>query len=240
MFSTKSRQLTKSRVKHIQCHLVTLLGTSNSDQTLVAILLRLVDLNDTPTEMPDLVDLGSSLADNRTNHIVGDVDLLSQWLTGHHAANRSPSGGAGLSGLGSSVWSGLVRASASICSMWRGTIGHGGLADRGGCGLAMEIGDAICTSCGAVGVRVVSPEGVWVTVLAADWLRNVRDNLHAARNSSSRATATGSVRGSGRSAETIGELLDQSNGDIVGGDVDCIRNTKDYERTLRGQGKTGI
>lgn len=190
--------------------------------------------------MTDLVDLGSSLADYRTDHIVRDIDLLSQWLAGHHAANRGTSGSAGLGWLGSSVWSGLLRASAGICSMRRGTIGHSGLANRGGCGLAMEVGNAICTSCGAVGVRVVSSEGVRVAVLAADWLRNIRDDLHTTRDSSSRTTATCGVRRSSRPAKTIGELLDQSNGDVVSGNVDCIRNTEDYEGTLRRQGKAGI
>lgn len=190
--------------------------------------------------MSDLIDLGSTLADNGTNHIVGDVDLLSQWLARHDATNRSSSRGACLSGLGCSIGSGLSRTSTGVRGMGSSAIWHSGLRDRGGCRLAMEVGNAIGTCRSPIGVRVMSSEGIRMTILATDGLRNIRYHLHAARDGSSRTSAPGSVGRSGRSAETLGELLDQSNGNIVGGDVNCICDTENYKGALRRQGKARI
>lgn len=126
-----------------------------------------------------------------------------------------------------------MRASTGVRGMGSSAIWHGRLGDRGGCRLAMEIGNTIGTGRSAIGVRMMSSEGVRMTILAADGLGNIRHHLHAARDGSSRTSAPGSVGRSGRSAETLGELLDQSNGNIVGGNVNCIRDTEYYKGTLR-------
>lgn len=233
-------KLTKSRVQHVQGHLVAFLSTSDGHQTLVAALLWLVDLDDASTEMSDFVDLGSALSDDRANHVVGDVDLLSQWLAGHHAANRSCSRSAGLGGLGCSVRTGLVGTSTGIRGMGGSAIRHGRLVDRGRSRLAMEVGNTVGTRRSAVRMRVMSSEGLRMTVLAADRLGDIGHHLHTARDGSSRTSAAGSVGRSGWSAETLGELLDQGNGNIVGGNVDCIRNTEDHKGALRRQGKACI
>jgi len=73
----------KSRVEHIECHLVALCRASDSDKSLVAVVLRFVDLDHTATKVSDLVDLGTTLANNGTDHVVGDEDLLCDRLTWH-------------------------------------------------------------------------------------------------------------------------------------------------------------
>lgn len=69
-------KLTKSRIQHVQRHLVTLLGSRDRNQALIAAFLRLVDLDHATTQVPNLIDLRTALPDNSTNHIVGDVNLL--------------------------------------------------------------------------------------------------------------------------------------------------------------------
>jgi hypothetical protein len=58
-----------------------------SDETLVAIVSGLVDLDDVATELTHLVALRTTLADDRTNHVVGrHGDLLRQGLAGLNIA----------------------------------------------------------------------------------------------------------------------------------------------------------
>lgn len=191
--------------------------------------------------MSDFVDLRSALPDNRANHVVGNVDLLSQWLAWHRAAaaswaSRSPR----LSRLSGSVLCGLLRSTGPICGMGAAAIRHGGLADGRGHRLAMHVGDAITACRGAVGVRMVSLERIRMAVLPTGWLRDIRHNLHTTGDGAGWAPAARGVGRGRRTAETLGELLDKSDGNVVGGDVDGIRNSEDHEGTFSGQGKTGI
>jgi hypothetical protein len=78
--SSHSSLRTKSRIEHVECHLVTFLGSRNGDKTFIAVVLRLIDFDDTSTELTDLVDLSTTLAYNSTYHVVGNVNLLCQWL----------------------------------------------------------------------------------------------------------------------------------------------------------------
>lgn len=119
------------------------------------------------------------------------------------------------------------------------TVGHG-LRDRRRCGLAVHIRNTVSTRCGAVGVRVVPPEGVGVTVLTTSRLRDVRHDLHATGYCSSGTTAPSSVCRSCRSSKAFSELLNEGHGDIVCGDVYGISNTKDDERPFGRQGKASI
>jgi hypothetical protein len=58
-----------------------------SDETLVAIVSGLVDLDDVATELTHFVDLRTTLADDRTIHVVGrHGDLLRQGLAGLNIA----------------------------------------------------------------------------------------------------------------------------------------------------------
>lgn len=69
--------LTKTRIEHEERHLVALLCTSDGNKTLVAVVLRLINLDDTSTELAYLVDLCTALSDDSADHVVGDEDLLS-------------------------------------------------------------------------------------------------------------------------------------------------------------------
>ena len=56
--------------------MITLLCASDCDQSLVAVVLGLVDLDHTSAQLPNLIDLGASLADDGADHIIGDENLL--------------------------------------------------------------------------------------------------------------------------------------------------------------------
>jgi len=56
--------------------LVTLLCACYRDQPLITIVLGLVDLDHTSAQLPNLIDLGASLADDGADHIIGDENLL--------------------------------------------------------------------------------------------------------------------------------------------------------------------
>lgn len=68
--------LTESGIEHVKRHLVALLGTSNSDQALVAVISRLIDLDDATAEGTNLVDLSAPFANNGTDHVIGNIYLL--------------------------------------------------------------------------------------------------------------------------------------------------------------------
>jgi hypothetical protein len=78
-------RLTQSRIEHVQGHLVAFLRASNSDKALVVVILWLVDLNDATRELTDLVDLRSSFANDGTDHVIRDEDLLGDGLAWYHA-----------------------------------------------------------------------------------------------------------------------------------------------------------
>lgn len=69
-------KLTKSRVQHVKCHPITLFGSGNSHKSLVAVILRFVDFNDTTTDLSNFIDLLAALADNGANHIIRNENLL--------------------------------------------------------------------------------------------------------------------------------------------------------------------
>lgn len=68
--------------------MIALRSSRNRDQSLVAVILRLVDLDDTAAELSDLVDLRSTLSNDSSNHIIWNEYLLSQWLTRNHTLHR--------------------------------------------------------------------------------------------------------------------------------------------------------
>jgi hypothetical protein len=117
---------------------------------------------------------------------------------------------------------------------------HRGLSNRGGGGLAVQVRNTVSTATGAVRVRVVTLESIGVSVLAAGGLGNIRHDLHAAGDSTSRTTAASGVGGCCGTAVTLGKLLNQCDGNVVSSDVYGVGNTEDDEGTLGGQRKTGI
>lgn len=73
------------RIQHIKRHLVTLRRPCNRHQTLIAIILRLINLDHRSTQLANFIDFRSALANDRTDHVVRDVDLLRQWLARDNA-----------------------------------------------------------------------------------------------------------------------------------------------------------
>lgn len=79
---------TEPRIEHIQSHLVALLRSCNCNKSFVAIVLRLVDLDNTATQMSDFINLCTSFTNDGSNHIVGNENLLSERLTRQGATYR--------------------------------------------------------------------------------------------------------------------------------------------------------
>lgn len=109
----------ESAIKHIQGHLVALCSTRDRNQSLVAVVLRLIDLDNTATELSDLVDLRATLSNDSTNHIIWNEDLLSQRLAWNQALHwLSGWSSVGLRSDGASLmW--LLRSDPTIASNCR-------------------------------------------------------------------------------------------------------------------------
>lgn len=67
----------ESCIEHVQSHLVTFLSSRNRHQPFVAVVLRLIDLDHTPAQMANLIDLGATLANDGPDHVIWNKDLLS-------------------------------------------------------------------------------------------------------------------------------------------------------------------
>lgn len=74
---------TESRVEHIQCHTIALLRTRYGDQSLVAVVLRLIDFDHTATDLSNFINLLATLANNSADHVIGNENLLRKRATGH-------------------------------------------------------------------------------------------------------------------------------------------------------------
>lgn len=128
-----SCSLTKSGVKHVKCHSIALLSSSNGHEALIAVVLRLVNLNDTPAHLANLVDLLASLANNGTDHIVRNIDLLSHWLAGHACLSGLLAMGRGMR-LGLSVSCHVrsgVRSSTVALRLATAVLNRNSWVDRG-------------------------------------------------------------------------------------------------------------
>lgn len=157
--------------------------------------MRLINLDHTATEVSNLIDLRTALSDDGTNHVVGDVDLLSQWLTRHDTPNGCGRGrsAACLSGLRCAVWSRLMGASSCVRGMGSSSIMQSRLGHWCGSRLTVKVRDPIGACSSAIGVGMVSLEMFWMAILTTSGLWNIRDNLHTARHCSSRATAASGI-----------------------------------------------
>lgn len=241
----KFERLTKTRVQHEQSHLVAFLSTGDSDKTLVAVILRLVDLDNTTAELSDFVDLCSTLANNCANHIVGDENLLCQRLSRYHTLDRllwrASVAGSRLSSVGGvrTIRVGCVRSSAGVCLARRAsTIMDGCLSVLLRC-LSVRLLHRVTWLRRALG-WVRATELLRRAPLTTSRLRDVGYNLHTAGNDTGRSTTTGGISRSSWSTEAFGKLLYQSTSNIVGGNVDSISHTQDDKRSLGGQRKARI
>lgn len=81
-------KLTKSRIEHVEGHSVAFLGASDSDKTLVAVILWLIDLNYGARNLTDLIDLLATFSDDSSNHVIRNVDLLGQSTAGQSSTGR--------------------------------------------------------------------------------------------------------------------------------------------------------
>ena len=124
-------ELTESRVEHIERHSIALFRARDGDQALIAVVLRLVDLNDTATDLTYLVDLLTTLTNDGTDHIVRNEDLLGQRCASHTTVHRRPvrrpSMMLGASGMGRLVRRHMGRrtVSAGLRSVVHGHVGAG-------------------------------------------------------------------------------------------------------------------
>ena len=74
---------TKPGIQHIQCHGIALCSTCNRNETLVTVILWLIDLDDTTAQLSNFVDLSTSFTNDGANHIIRDIDVLGDGLTRH-------------------------------------------------------------------------------------------------------------------------------------------------------------
>jgi len=200
-------------------------GASNGDQSFVAVVLWLVDLDHTATELSDLVDLCTTLANDGSDHIVWDEDLLGQRLTRDDALHRLD-------------WWTTVRLRTSVASclwlLWpntsvarnngRATVvhWHGRLLLRN---LTLSIRMAVSVARGVV-PTVDATVMIRVAIITTSWLGYVRYYLHSSRDYSSRTAASGSISRCCRPSKPFRKLLKERATNIVGCDVNGISNTK--------------
>lgn len=202
-----------------------------------------VDLDHTAADLAYFVDLLATLANDGTNHIVGNVDLLGERCAGHGSTGNWLPMGADVrlrTSMAPMLLRGHVRTGATVAS------GSGRMAavgnSRSGAGVSLvrmtiPLGWVLLVGRHVVGAGVGTAAGVVVAVsiVPSGRLRGVGDNLQAAWHGASGSTATGGVGRRSRSAETIVELLKQGAAYIVGGNVDGIGDAHDNERAFTRQ-----
>lgn len=212
--------------------MIALCGSSDSDQALVAVILGLVDLDDTAAKLSDLIDLGASLANDSSNHIIWNEDLLGQWLTRNNRRGWATGAWLRLS-KATMVWLlWLLGSDASITSnCGRSTIVHW-YSWLGLWGLTMgSIWLAVAVARSRVSTAIVAAV-VGMSIISSGRLGNIRHNLHTTRNNTSRTSTSRSVSGSCRATKSLGELFEERATNIVCSNVDGVRNTKNDQRTL--------
>jgi hypothetical protein len=101
----------------------------------------------------------------------------------------------------------------------------------------MHVGSTISAMSGGSLGWFLTTEVLRVRVLTSSWLGNVWLNRHAARDNVGSHTATGRILRRGGSTESLGQLLDQSLGNIVHSNVHSVSNTQNDQRTLARVGE---
>lgn len=233
--------LTKSRVEHIKSHAVAFFRSSDCHESLVAIVLRLVNLDHAVAHLPNLIDLLSTLANNGANHVIGDVDLLSDGAAGYRTAHRLSLRSTAVS-LRTSMWRHVrlnVRSSSIGTTSLRTTVvhRHGWVGLGGGVRILLRVGRRRHVVRAAV---IVAGIVLASSVVARSRLRAVRHDLHTSRDGTGRSTASGGICRCGRAAESVVELLQKGATHVVSRNVDSIGNTHNHQRSLARHGEAGI
>ncbi len=194
--------LTKSGIEHIERHLITLLSARDCDQSLIAVILWFIDLDHTPAQLPNLVDLLSTLTDDGANHVVWYEDLLCQRLPRKHSLHglRRSASMALLGYMATVVW--LVWTSPNIPLLRRPAVVKWclSLLLRW---LTMKIRNSIWIGWGTLGLIVVAFVIVWMAILTTGRLRHVRHDLHTTRYYASWTTTSGGISRSRWAAESF-------------------------------------
>lgn len=225
----EGRQLTKTRIEHVKSHSVALFSTGDRDETLIAIVLRLIDLDHTATDLSDLIDLLSALADDGADHVVGDEDLLGQgrpWHTSMRGGTAVRTGMGSWTNMGRRMMRLGMRSAAIRSTGNRSTVRHW----NRGMGLrvlrmtAIRLGIRVGRH--VLGSSLIAPRiVVAVSKVAASGLGRVWNDLHTTRDRASRATTASSISRRRWTSETFVELLEQCAGNIISRNMDSIRNT---------------
>lgn len=231
--------LTKSRIQHVKRHPVALFGASDRNETLVAVVLRFVDLDDTSTDLAYLVDFLSTLADDSPDHVVGDVNLLCQGRT-CHGTGHWLSLWASMR-LRDGVTTCLVRWHVRSCTIRGGSrlrrIVHGGIGRRLGHGAAMLrrilLGIGVRRHMVGAGIRPTSIVFT-VTKVPGGRLRRVWHDLHTTGDYTGRAATSRGISRSSRTSEALVELFQESTADIVSSNMNRVRNTHHDKRAFSG------
>jgi hypothetical protein len=229
------RMLTKSRVQHVKSHAVALFRAGDCHEPLITIVLRLIYFYDASRHLPDLVDFGASFANDGTNHVIRNEDLLSQRLTGHVALHLLAVGS--VMDRRTDVTCGWMRlhlacvASAPALS-W--------IVNWHGIWLLLRMWWAVRLSIRRLvhmmRPRILSSSVIFtIAVVPTCWLRQIGDDLHAARHYPYRSTASGCIRRCRWTSKALVELLKQRTSDIICCDVDCISHAHDDKGAFRGQ-----
>ena len=212
--------------------MIALCRPSDCHQSFVAVVLGLVDFNDTATELANLVDLGAAFANDGSDHVVGNENLLRQRLARDHALHWLGRG-TGMTWVRrmADLWSRLMRSCARVARLLRRALEvDGSLWLLRLCRLTV-IRNAVRRV--SLPWIILSPVIVRMAIISSNRLRYVGHDLHTTRNDTGRSTASRRVRGRGRPTKTFRELLHQRLSDIVTGNVHGIRDTEYHQRALR-------
>lgn len=98
--------------------------------------------------------------------------------------------------------------------------------------LAVEIGNTIRIGRSALGLVVMPAKIVWMTIIAASWLRDVRNDLHTTGNDTSWTSTASGVRGGSRASKSLGQLLYQRLADVICSDMYRIGDPKHDKRAF--------
>ena len=219
--------LTESRIEHVKRHLVAFRSSSDSHESLVAVVLRLVDLDHAAAELSYLIDLGSTFPNDCSNHIVRNEDLLRQGLTRYHSLHwLSWWSSMAVSRLVTAMWDRLMRPSSRITMLRRAAVMCWRLwrlllLRR----LPVKVGDTVRIGWCTLWLVVVALVIIRMAVVPPCRLRNVRDNLHPSRDNACWSTATGSICRCCWSAEALCQLFYQCLAYVIGSDVDSVGNS---------------
>ena len=222
-------KLTQTLVEKVERHAVALLCTGDSDKSLIAVVLRLVNLDHTARNLAYLIDLLSTLANDSANHVVGDVDLLSKGSTGNGGAVRAGGMGtrAGVADMGRNVRSSGTITSGSVATIVHrdGRVGLGRMRSTIWRRVLARRHAVLGPGVGAAVTLVV----IAVAKVAASGLRNVGNDLQSAGNRSGRTSAASRISRSGGTTKALVELLEESATNVVSSNVNSIGNTHDNQ-----------